>query len=154
MLNFVTKFTGVVKRHLEETKECIGKEIVDPNAVRCGICVDRIKSSYGAKFSLLGQNYAEEEIKQAEGFDEDLLVCQGNGSKFFVPASDITAMGESVILVGANVGHAEIGNMNGKKEEVFRRFYKAKENIKKVLPKVEAPVNRKRKRKNPLHLFY
>jgi len=154
MLNFVTKFTGVVRRHLDETKECIGKEIVDPNAIRSGICIDRIKFSYGAKFSLLGHNYSEEEIKDIESFDEDVLVCQGNGTRFFVPVGDVAAMGDSVILVESNIKYPEIGNMNRKRNDVFKRFYRTKQDIKKILPKIESPVSRKRKKRIPLNIFH
>lgn len=153
MYDFVSKFSDVVKRHLEETRECIGKEIVDSNASKNGVCVDRIKYAFGAKFSLLGQKYTSEDLRQLEVVNEDVLVCQGgNGMKFFIPVSDIVAIGESVVLVKSVVNQPEIGDMARRKEEVFKKYFSTKEAIKDILPKVETSV-RKKKRKSPLHLF-
>jgi hypothetical protein len=154
MLSFATKFTNIVKKHIEETNECIGKDIVDSNAVKTGICVDKIKHAYGAKFSLLGQKYSENESKQIEAFNEDLLVCQGIGGHFFVPASDVLAMGKSVLLIRSILGQPEIGETNGKRDETFKRFYVTKEAIKKILPGVETPIQRKKKRVNLFHLMH
>jgi hypothetical protein len=153
MLNFVIKFSDVVKRHLEETRECIGKEIVDSNASKNGICIDRIKYAFGAKFSLLGLKYTPEDMKQLEVFGEDMLVCQGaNGAKFFVPTSDIVAIGESVVLIKTAVNQPEVGDTTNRKEEVYKKYFTTKESIKEILPKVEVSV-KKKKRKSPLHLF-
>ena len=154
MLTFATKFTNIVKKHIEETNECIGKDIVDSNAVKTGICVDKIKFAYGAKFSLLNQKYSESEIKMIESFNEDVLVCQGVGGHFFVPASDVLAMGRSVLLVRTNLGQPEIGEANGKRTEAFRKFFVTKEAIKKILPGVETPVQRKKKRVHLFHLMH
>lgn len=154
ILNFITKFNNVVKNHIEETKECIGKEIVDSSATKAGICVDKIKMAYGAKFSLLGHNYKPEEVKQLQAFNEDVIVGQSNNGAFFVPVSDIDAFGESVILVRSNLNQVEAGNLGRKREEVFRKFYSTKESIKKILPKVETGAKRKQKRKSPLHIFH
>lgn len=154
MLSFITKFTDVVKKHIEETNECIGKDVVDSNASKTGICVDKIKMAYGAKFSLLGHKYSENELKQIESFNEDVIVCQGSNGSFFVPASEVLAMGGSVILTRTNLGQPEIGEMNRRKEDVFRRFFSTKESIKKILPKVEAPSPRKKKRLSIFHLMH
>lgn len=153
MLDFVAKFSDVVKRHLNETRECIGKDIVDSNASKNGICVDRIKYAFGAKFSLLGYNYTQDDTKQLEVFNEDVLVCQGsNGTKFFIPTSDIVAIGKSVVLVKTTVNQPEIGDMERKKEEVYKKYFSTKESIKDILPTIETPIKRK-KRKSPLNLF-
>ena len=146
VLSFVTKFSDVVKKHIEETKECIGKNIVDSNATKTGICVDRIKLAYGARFSLLGYKYADVEMKQLESFNEDVLVCQGNDGNFFVPMSDILAMGSSLILVRTNLDRPETGDMGRKKEETFRKFFSTKESIKKILPGVEVNIHRRKKK--------
>lgn len=153
MLDFVTKFSDVVKKHLDETRECIGKEIVDSNAGKNGICVDRIKYAFGAKFSLLGHHYTQEDMKQLEVFNEDVIVCQGsNGTKVFIPGSDVVAIGRSVVLVKTSINQPEVGDMTRKKEEVYRKFFSTKESIKNVLPKIEA-VSKRKKRKSPLSLF-
>jgi len=153
MLNFVTKFSDVVKKHLDETRECIGKEIVDSNAGKNGICVDRIKYAFGAKFSLLGYNYTQDDMKQLEVFNEDVIVCQGsNGTKVFIPTSDIVAIGRSVVLVKTAINQPEVGDMTRKKEEVYKKYFSTKESIKDILPKVETAI-RKKKRKSPLSLF-
>jgi len=154
MLTFATKFTNIVKKHIEETGECIGKDIVDSNASKTGICIDKIKFAYGAKFSLLGHRYSEAEMRQIEAFNEDLLVCQGSRGNFFIPASDILAMGGSVILTRSNLGQPEVGEANGKKEETFKKFFVTKEAIKKILPGVETPIHRKKKRIHIFHLMH
>lgn len=155
ILSFITKFTDVAKAHLEETKACIGKEVVDTTAKKTGICIDRIKRSFGASFSLLGHNYTQEDVKQMESFNEDILVCQGsNGNKFFVPVSNLLAVGESVILTNQNLDYPEIGNMRKKEEEVFRKYFSMKESIKEILPKVESPKPRKKKKTLITKIFH
>ena len=154
MLNFVTKFTDVVRNHVQETSECLGKDVVDSTAKKSGICVDRIKVAYGAKFSMLGHNYGTDIMRQLEGFTEDVLVCQGKKGLFFIPMSEIEAMGESLILVTPKINQPENGGMRRRREEVFKKFTKTKKEIKKVLPKVEDPRTRTKKKKKKLHLFY
>jgi hypothetical protein len=154
-LNFITKFTNVVKDHLSETKECIGKEVIDTTATKTGICVDRVKHSFGAKFSLLGHKYSQEEIKQIEAFNEDVLVCQsGNNHRFFVPVSSLLAVGESAILVGSTLNLPEIRNVKQKREEVFRKYFLTKESIRELLPKVEQKIIRKKKKRLSISLFH
>jgi len=153
MLDFVSKFSDVVKRHLNETRECIGKDVIDSNASKNGICVDRIKYAFGAKFSMLGHTYTQTDIKQLEVFNEDVIVCQGsNGTRFFIPTSDIVAIGKSVVLVRTTVNQPEVGDMVRRKEEVYKKYFSTKELIKDILPTVESSVKRK-KRKSPLSLF-
>lgn len=152
MLNFMTKLTNVVKSHLEETKQCIGKDVIDASAARVGICVDKVKVAFGAKFSLL-QNYTSEQIKEIEASNEDVLVCQGNDGIFFIPFSEVVAIGGSVILIKSSLNKTEIGSLGKRREEVFKKFYSTKEAIKEILPKVETGISRKKKRKTFL-LFH
>lgn len=154
MLSFVTKFKDVLKNHIRETTECLGKDVVDSTASRTGICVDKIKIAYGAKFSMLGHNYKESESNQIERFDEDVLVCQGVKGLFFVPVSGVKALGGSVILVDTNLNQPENGSMNKRKQEVFRKFYNTKKAIRQVIPKIEEPKTRNKKKKRRLKIFY
>jgi len=155
MLSFVTKFNGVVKSHIEETNDCLGKEVVNSKASKTGICVDKIKVAYGAKFSMMGLNYKENEVRQIENFNEDVLVAQNGNEFFFVPVSDVKAMGGSVILVEGNSNLPDVnGGMNKRRQEVFRRFFNTKKAIKGVMPKVEdaRPIGKKQKKK--LSIFH
>ena len=56
-VNFINKFTTVVKSHIAEAKEIVGKEVVDSNASKTGLVIDKVKVAFGAKFSLMGYNY-------------------------------------------------------------------------------------------------
>lgn len=151
-LNFINKFTDLVRDHVRETNDCIGKDVVDSTATKSGICVDKVKQAYGAKFSMLGHAYKPNEVKQLESFNEDVLVCQGSNGLFFVPVSEMVALGGSVILVSSRLGQQENGSMARRREEVFAKFYKTQEAIRKSLPTVgDAKSGRKKKK---LHLFY
>lgn len=155
ILSFVTKFTDVTRSHLNETKEILGKEIVDSTASKIGICVDKIKTAFGAKFSMLGYTYSPEELKKAETINEDVIVCQGNKGRFFVPNSEIVAVGGSVLLIRPNLGLPELdSSLERKREEVFRKFFSTKESIKKLLPKVENPKVVRQKKKSIMRLFH
>ena len=154
MLDFVGKFNDVVKRHIEETRQCIGKEVVDSNASKNGICVDRIKYAFGAKFSLLGYRYQVEDTKALENFSEDVIVCQsGNGMKYFIPVSDIVAIGTSVVLIRSAVNAPEMGDSKARKQEVFKKYFTTTRAIKEILPKVETRTRSKSKR-SITHLFH
>ena len=154
MLNFVTQFTEVVKSHIEETSEILGKEVIDSEANKTGICVDKIKVAYGAKFSMLGHNYKDKDMKVIEGFDEDVLVCQGGNGFFFVPVSQVKAQGQSALLVDSNLKLPEMKSMGRRKSEVFGKFYKTKRAIKEVIPQVEAPKERaSRKKRRAINFF-
>lgn len=153
MLDFVNKFNDVVKRHIEETRQCIGKEVVDANASKNGICVDRIKYAFGAKFSLLGYKYLGEDSRVLDNFNEDVIVCQsGNGAKYFIPVSDIVAIGSSVVLIRSAVNAPEMGDASARKQEIFRKYFTTTRAIKDVLPNVETRVRTKKKR-SITHLF-
>jgi len=154
MLNFINKFTNVVRNHIEETQEIIGKEIVDSSANKVGICVDKIKIAFGAKFSLIGYQYTKEEIKQIDAISEDVLVCQGTRSKFFIPVSDVLAVGQSVLLAKLNMNLPDTdGDLIKRKEGVYKKFFMTKESIKEFLPKVET-VKASRRKKKPLAYFF
>lgn len=153
-LNFVTKLTNDIRQHMEETRECIGKEIVDSTATRNGIIVDRIKTIYGVKFSLLGLNYGANDMKQIESLGNDVLVCQGNNGKFFVSAEDIVSIGETITLVRSELAQPEIGDMSKKREETFKRYFRTKERLKELLPGVEEKVTKNRKKKPFVRLFH
>jgi hypothetical protein len=153
-LNFVTKFTDVVRQHLRETMDCLGKDVVDSTASKSGICVDKIKVAYGAKFSMLGHNYNSQEMRQLDGFNEDVLVAEGKNGYFFIPVSEVEASGNSVILVKSKLGQPENGSMGHRREEVFRRFSSTKSSLKEVLPRVEDAKTRTVRKKKRLHIFY
>jgi hypothetical protein len=154
-LTFISKFTNVAKVHLEESQACIGKEVVDSTAKKTGICIDRIKRSFGASFSLLGHNYSKEETRQIESFNEDVIVCQGsNNTRFFVPVSNLAAIGESVILTKLNLNYPEIRGTGKREEEIYRKYFAIKEAMKEFLPKVEAPKSRKKKKTLITKIFH
>jgi sporulation protein YlmC with PRC-barrel domain len=155
VLSFISKFTDVARNHIEEAKEIIGKEVVDSTASKVGICIDKVKIAFGAKFSLLAHNYSQEELKGLENVNEDVIVCEGAKGKFFVPISEIVAVGGSILLVRSSLGLPELdGNFERRKEEIFRKFFNMKESIKKLLPKVETPKPVKKRKNIITKLFY
>lgn len=157
MLNFINKFTTVVKSHIAEAREIVGKEVVDSTASKSGIVIDKVKVAFGAKFSLLGYNYSREEQSQIDSMSEDVIVCQAaDGKRFFLPASEIIAVGESVILIRPTLNLPDAnGSLTHRKDEVFRKFFSTKEAIKVFLPKVEEPkISRKKAKRTITHLFH
>jgi len=156
MLNFINKFTAVVKSHIAEAKEIVGKEVVDSNASKTGLVIDKIKVAFGAKFSLLGYNYSKEEIQQIEAINEDVIVCQGSsGDRFFLPASEVNAVGESVVLVKRSLNMPDVnGGLGRRRDEVFRKFFATKEAIKEVLPRVEESKTKRKVQRTITHLFH
>ena len=156
MLNFINKFTTVVKSHIAEAKEIVGKEVVDSNASKTGLVIDKVKVAFGAKFSLLGYNYSKDEIQQIEAINEDVVVCQGaTGNRFFLPASEVHAIGESVVLVKRSLNLPDVnGGLGRRRDEVFRKFFSTKEAIKEVLPKVEESKTKRKVKRTITHLFH
>lgn len=154
-MNFINKFTTVVRSHISEAKNIVGKEVVDSNASKTGVVIDKVKVAFGAKFSLLGHNYTKSEIQQIEAIDDDVIVCQGlSGNRFFLPASEVNAVGESVVLVKRILNMPEInGGLGRRREEVFRKFYTTKEAIKEVLPNVEESKAKRKVQRTISHLF-
>jgi len=156
MLNFINKFTAVVKSHISEAKEIVGKEVVDSNASKTGLVIDKIKVAFGAKFSLLGYNYSKDEIQQIESINEDVIVCQGaTGNRFFLPASEVNAVGESVVLVKRSMNLPDAnGSLGKRRDEVFKKFFSTKEAIKEVLPRVEESKAKRKAKRTITHLFH
>src|SRR3989338_5930462 len=156
MLNFINKFTTVVKSHIAEAKELVGKEVVDSNASKTGLVIDKIKVAFGAKFSLLGFNYTREEIRQIDAINDDVIAVQGaSGKRFLLPASEVHAVGESVLLVNRSLNMPDVnGSMSKRRDEVYRKFYSIKEAIKEVLPNVEESKVKKKVRRTITHLFH
>lgn len=155
MLNFMTKLSNAVKSHVDETRDCIGKEVIDSTASKNGICVDKIKTYFGVKFSLLGHNYSQGEKSTTERFNEDLLVCQGsNGNRVFIPQSDIVAIGNSVILVSKNLGQADTSESAARKEQIYKKYFSTKESLKRMLPSIEKPEARKKRKLSITRLFH
>ncbi len=156
MLNFINKFTTVVKSHISETKDIVGKEVVDSNASKTGLVIDKIKAAFGAKFSLLGYNYTKDEIQQIDAINDDVIVCQGaSGNRFFLPASEVNAVGESVVLVKRSLNLPDAnGSLGKRRDEVFRKFFSMKEAIKEVLPKVEESKTKRKVKRTITHLFH
>ena len=155
-MNFINKFTTVVKSHINEAKEIVGKEVVDSNASKTGLVIDKVKVAFGAKFSLMGYNYTKDEIAQIEAINDDVVVCQGaSGDRFFLPASEVHAVGESVVLVNKTMNLPEInGALGRRREEVFRKFFTTKEAIKQILPKVEETRAKRKQNRTITHLFH
>ena len=156
MLNFINKFTTVVKSHINEVKQIVGKEVVDSNASKTGLVIDKIKVAFGAKFSLLGYDYSKDEIQQIESINEDVVVCQGAaGNKFFLPASEVNAVGESVVLIKRSLNLPDAnGGLGKRRDEVFRKFFSTKEAIKEVLPKVEESRSKRKANRTITRLFH
>lgn len=134
IVDYVGKLSGMVKQSLDDTRKFIGKEIIDATAGRKGLCIDRVSDFLGTRISFMGVKYEDEDLKQLEEIDGDVIACQGRKGYFFVPMKDITAVGEQVILLKTEVGHADVGEISGKRENIFKRFYLTKEAIKDVLP--------------------
>jgi len=153
MLSFVSEFNDVVRTHIEETKECVGKEVVDKSAKKAGICIDRVKHVFGTKFSMLGRNYEPVITNKLQAFKEDVLVCRGvNGIKFLVPVSDVVANGKGVILVKSTFHQPEVEESERRKQDVLKKYQRTTQAIEKIMPKVAAPKTRKKK--SGLRIFH
>jgi hypothetical protein len=154
ILNFIQKLSEVVRTHLDEAENFLGKEIVDMSARRCGVVVDRIKRSFGARFSLLNNKYSPEELRQIESFDDNVIVCQNKeGKRFFLPESELAVIGESLILVNKDLSMPEFDGNGKVRNEIFRRYFTTQAKIKMILPKVEKKTAAKTKKKKALHFF-
>ena len=156
MLNFINKFSTVVKSHITEAREIVGKEVVDSSASKTGLVIDKVKVAFGAKFSLMGYNYTKDEINQIEAINDDVVVCQGaTGDRFFLPASEVHAVGESVVLVKRSLNMPDLnGSLGRRRDEVFRKFFSTKEAIKEILPKVEESRAKRKVKRTITHLFH
>lgn len=134
IIDFVGRLSDVVKEQFQETKGCIGKDIIDTTAGRKGVCVDRITNFYGTRISFLGLKYEKDELKEIEETDEDMLVCQGKDSKFMIPMSQVSAIGKDIILLKSELRHPELDIDSVKKDTLFKRFFLTKEAVKDILP--------------------
>lgn len=143
VVNFIGKVSDMVKKSLKETKSCIGKEVVDTSAGKKGICIDRITNFFGTKISFMGVKYEKSEISQIEKLEEDILVCQGKDKKFFIPMSDVSAVGSSIILLKTELKTPEIEETSQQKKNVLKRFYLTREAIKDILPDAVPPSEEK-----------
>ena len=76
IVDFVGKVSDMVRKSMDETNSCIGKEFVDTTAGKKGICVDRVTNFFGTKISFLGVKYEKEEQEKLDRFNTDVLVCQ------------------------------------------------------------------------------
>lgn len=136
IVNFISQFSDTVKRSMEETKGCIGKQVIDSTAGMKGICIDRITDFSGKKISFLGVKYDKKELEGLEMIDEDVLVVKGQKEKFFIPMKDVSAVGGTVILLKSTLEVPEISPESVKTSDVFKRFNLTIDAIKDILPSV------------------
>jgi len=134
VVDFMSKVSDMVKSSMDETKSSIGKEIVDTTAGKKGVCIDRVTDFFGTKISFLGVKYDKSDIDQLENFSQDVLVCQGSNERFFVPMSDVTAVGDTIVLLKSELRVPEVQSINIKKDDVFKRFHLTKEAIRDIMP--------------------
>jgi sporulation protein YlmC with PRC-barrel domain len=133
VVDFVGKLSNIVRDSFEETKGCIGKEVIDSTAGKKGLCTDRVTNFFGTSISFLGIKYSDEELKKADK-SEDVLVCQGKKGKFFVPMDDVSAVGKNLILLKSDLSLPDVEDISKKREDIFKRFYLIREALKDVLP--------------------
>jgi len=136
IVDFIGKMSEMIKKSMDETSKCIGKDIVDISAGKKGICIDRITNFLDAKISFLGVKYSKEEQEKIKSFSTDVLVCQAATDRVFIPMNEINAVGESIILLKSELKVPEITVESTKKNDVFKRYHLTNEAIKDVLPSV------------------
>ncbi len=134
IVDFIGKVSDMVKNSMKETKSCIGKEVVDTTAGRKGVCVDKITDFFGTKISFLGVKYDKNELMELGKFGQDVLVVQASNKKFFIPMSEISAMGDAIILLKNELKVPEMDAIATKKDNVFKRYHLTKEAIRDILP--------------------
>ena len=134
IINYISKFSDMVKDSMEQTKACIGKEVIDSTAGKKGVCVDRITDFGGSKISFLGVKYDKKEIDQLNEIGEDVLVIKGERDKFFISMDNVSAVGGSVILLKEELKTPEITANNIKTGDVFKRYDLTLDTIKEILP--------------------
>ena len=110
-----------IKQHLLDAKKCIGKEVVDSEALKKGIVMDFIKDYYGIKVSLLGYKYRTEETERIEKFKQDVLVCVGRHGRFFISLDEVKAVG-SVILLDKKLDLPEIKEIEKRRNEIMKKY--------------------------------
>ncbi len=134
IVDFIGKFSDVAKKLMNETNSCIGKEFIDTTAGKKGVCVDRITNFMGTNISFLGVKYTKEEQEKIDKFDTDVLVCQTASNRLFIPMSEITAIGEEMILLKNELKVPELTAAAAKKGDVFKRYHLTTEAIRDILP--------------------
>lgn len=134
IVDFVGKVSDMVKNSMSETNSCIGKDLIDTTAGKKGVCIDRITNFFGNKISFLGVKYSKEEIEKIEKFNTDVLVCQTATGKQFIPMDDVLAIGEQLILLKNELKVPEMGKIEAKKTDVFKRYQLTLDVIKDVMP--------------------
>jgi sporulation protein YlmC with PRC-barrel domain len=134
IVDFVSKVSEMVKNSMDQTQSCIGKEFIDSTAGKKGICVDRITDFFGTKISFLGVKYGKDEQETIDKIKSDILVCQTEKGRVFVPMDGINAVGESLILLKTELKVPEINATIAKKSDVFKRYHLTTEAIKDALP--------------------
>jgi len=134
VVDFVGKMSEMVKNSMNKTSSCIGKDLVDTSAGKKGVCVDRITNFFGTKISFLGVKYNKEEQEKIAGFNTDILVCQTASDRMFIPLDNVSAVGESIILLKNELKVPELTTSAIKKSDVFKRYHLTIEAIKDALP--------------------
>jgi len=134
IVDFVGKVSDMVKKSMNETNSCIGKEFVDTTAGKKGICVDRVTNFFGTKISFLGVKYEKEEQEKLGKFNSDVLVCQTASERLFIPLTEIGAVGETIILLKNELKTPEVVMSNIKKNDIFKRYHLTIEAVKDALP--------------------
>lgn len=134
IVNFVGEFSDMVKNSMEETKKSIGKQVIDSTAGIKGVCVDRITDFSGKKISFLGVKYDKKETDKLEALEKDVFVIKGEKDKFFVSRDDVSAVGDSVILLSKELDTPEITLEKLKTTDVFKRYNLTLETVSDILP--------------------
>jgi len=134
VIDFIEKISEAIKSSMSETNTCIGKEVVDTTAGKKGICIDRVTNFFGTKVSFLGVKYTKEEEEKINRFDTDVLVCQTASGKMFIPLTDVSAIGESIILLKNELKVPEINPNAIRKTDVFKRYQMTLDAIKDAFP--------------------
>jgi len=143
IVDFIGKVSDMVRDSMNETNSCIGKEFVDTTAGKKGVCVDRITDFFGTKISFLGVRYNKEEQETISKFDADVLVCQTNSGRIFIPMSEIMALGDSIILLKNELKVPEMTSATARKSDVFKRYHLTTEAVKDILPAAIPKSNEK-----------
>ena len=119
---------------MEQTKSAIGKQVVDSTAGRKGVCVDRITDFSGKKISFLGVKYDKKELDTINAINKDILVVKGEKEKFFVSMEDISAVGDSIILLKTELKTPEISPEAVRASDVFKRYNLTVDAINDIMP--------------------
>ena len=136
MVEFIRGVTKKVKKHVEDMNDCIGKEVVDAVATKKGIVIDRVKNYYDTRVSFIGHEYKPSEITEIKKAGNDVLVCLGEGGKFFVSIDDVEAIG-SLVLLKRRVDMPEMTRSTVKNARTFIEKYKSVKNeLRKILSSV------------------